>query len=290
MALNNLYDGLDTQITQNNKTKSTKQRFKYLVVLDFEATCARNTRINPQEIIEWPAMIIDTRTNKISDKIFHFYIRPKHKPKLTAFCTELTGITQQLLDKVGSRNTIESVTEQWNKWCYHNDLLPMSEHEPNACIVTCGDWDLKTMWTQQLKVSDCTAASLFYAWINIKHVFRQNTDYYTRQSNIYRQGGLNMMSMLSYLNIKHKGRHHSGIDDVRNICKIVQRLLKDGVSFDYTTKQFGKRRIWADIHIKSNFSRLEQKETKQKGDTTDVVDLTANVVDLTNNDDEMKKN
>jgi inhibitor of KinA sporulation pathway (predicted exonuclease) len=35
-----------------------------------------------------------------------------------------------------------------------------------------------------------------------------------------------MMEMLEVLNIKHEGKHHSGIDDVRNICSICIELIK----------------------------------------------------------------
>jgi inhibitor of KinA sporulation pathway (predicted exonuclease) len=35
-----------------------------------------------------------------------------------------------------------------------------------------------------------------------------------------------MMEMLEVLNIKHEGKHHSGIDDVRNICSICIQLIK----------------------------------------------------------------
>lgn len=34
-----------------------------------------------------------------------------------------------------------------------------------------------------------------------------------------------MMGMLKGLNIAHEGRHHSGIDDVRNICNVCIGLL-----------------------------------------------------------------
>ena len=32
--------------------------------------------------------------------------------------------------------------------------------------------------------------------------------------------------MLEVLNIKHEGKHHSGIDDVKNICNICIELIK----------------------------------------------------------------
>lgn len=41
-----------------------------------------------------------------------------------------------------------------------------------------------------------------------------------------------MMEMLKVLNIEHEGRHHSGIDDVSNICSICVRLAdKYGATF-----------------------------------------------------------
>ena len=50
---------------EKQNESNTSQRFKYLVVLDFEATCQKSGRISPQEIIEWPAIIIDTTTFEI---------------------------------------------------------------------------------------------------------------------------------------------------------------------------------------------------------------------------------
>ena len=32
------------------------QQFDYFLVLDFEATCERDTRLNPQEVIEFPCL------------------------------------------------------------------------------------------------------------------------------------------------------------------------------------------------------------------------------------------
>lgn len=39
--------------------------------------------------------------------------------------------------------------------------------------------------------------------------------------------------MLSALKIQHEGKHHSGIDDVRNICKVCIGLINNlGVKFN----------------------------------------------------------
>lgn len=37
-----------------------------------------------------------------------------------------------------------------------------------------------------------------------------------------------MVGMLEYLGIKLEGRHHSGIDDTKNIAKILLRIISDG--------------------------------------------------------------
>lgn len=39
-------------------------------------------------------------------------------------------------------------------------------------------------------------------------------------------GSMGMMGMLKGLDIPHEGRHHSGIDDVRNICQVCLGLMK----------------------------------------------------------------
>lgn len=64
---------------------------KHLLVLDFEATCGDSVSCN--EIIEFPTLVYDLKEDKVQ-ATFHEYVRPVIHPTLTAFCTDLTGITQ----------------------------------------------------------------------------------------------------------------------------------------------------------------------------------------------------
>ena len=73
------------------------QDFDFFVVVDFEATCVKDARIFPQEIIEFPAVLVDGATGRI-ESAFRRYVRPKHHPVLTQFCRELTGIRQEDVD------------------------------------------------------------------------------------------------------------------------------------------------------------------------------------------------
>ena len=55
-------------------------------------------------------------------------------------------------------------------------------------------------------------------YINIKQAF----------SSLYHARASGMPGMLNALQIPLSGRHHSGIDDCRNITKILVRMIKDG--------------------------------------------------------------
>ena len=72
--------------------QTSVQPFDYILVLDFEATCDQGG-LKPPEIIEFPTVLLNTRTLKIEDE-FHYYIKPKVNPILRPFCIELTGIQQ----------------------------------------------------------------------------------------------------------------------------------------------------------------------------------------------------
>ena len=65
----------------------------------------------------------------------------------------------------------------------------------------------------------------FQRWINIKKEFK-------RCYKIFPGG---MTDMLSYLKIPLVGRHHSGIDDTRNIASVLIRMIQDGFVFLPTT-------------------------------------------------------
>ena len=53
---------------------SPAQKFKYFLVLDFEAQCKSGEKIQPQEIIEFPCLMIDSENFQILHT-FHQYIK-----------------------------------------------------------------------------------------------------------------------------------------------------------------------------------------------------------------------
>ncbi|GAC99418.1 hypothetical protein PHSY_007019 [Pseudozyma hubeiensis SY62] len=88
--------------------------FDTFLVLDVEATCEATRKYRnlqhgyetgcfqyPNEIIEFPVVLL--RWNEDSHQldtvdVFHSYVRPTFRPRLTKFCRDLTGVTQSQVD------------------------------------------------------------------------------------------------------------------------------------------------------------------------------------------------
>ena len=72
--------------------------FRYLCVLDVEATCDRSNKGWAHEIIELPIVLVDLHTLTVVNE-FRSFVRPTVDTTLTDFCTELTGIGQRSVDE-----------------------------------------------------------------------------------------------------------------------------------------------------------------------------------------------
>eukprot|EP01100_Stratorugosa_tubuloviscum_P001998 TRINITY_DN145_c0_g2_i1.p1 TRINITY_DN145_c0_g2~~TRINITY_DN145_c0_g2_i1.p1 ORF type:complete len:260 (-),score=113.91 TRINITY_DN145_c0_g2_i1:169-948(-) len=208
-------------------TSNLIQPFKYLIVIDYEATCDENRGFGPQEIIEFPAILIDTNEKKIISE-FHSYCKPIRNPILTDFCKQLTGIQQHQVENAPIFN---EVFESFEKWLIELGLLDpqqssqQSSQQFEFAIIHCGDWDSRTMMPLQLSLTNIPTPSYFNRWINVKKHY----------SNFTSKPPTGMVGMLNQLKLPLVGRHHSGIDDSRNITAIVIHLLSNGVCFDITT-------------------------------------------------------
>ncbi|XP_056682543.1 uncharacterized protein [Spinacia oleracea] len=53
----------------------------------------KETNSHPQEIIEFPSVVVNSRTGQLED-CFQMYVRPTHHNLLSDFCKSLTGGVQ----------------------------------------------------------------------------------------------------------------------------------------------------------------------------------------------------
>ncbi|KAL2944419.1 hypothetical protein RDABS01_032766 [Bienertia sinuspersici] len=90
----------------------------------------------------------------------------------------------------------------------------------------CGNWDIKTKIPQQCQVCCIQIPPYFMEWINLKDIY---LNFYNRR--------VGMKTMLNELNIPLLGSHHLGIDDTKNISRVVQRMLADGALLQITARR-----------------------------------------------------
>lgn len=90
---NHYHYSLLNMFPQNYQYDYRFQDFQYFVVIDFEATCDKEKNPHPQEIIEFPSVIVSSTTGQL-EACFQTYVRPTCNQLLSDFCKDLTGIQQ----------------------------------------------------------------------------------------------------------------------------------------------------------------------------------------------------
>jgi inhibitor of KinA sporulation pathway (predicted exonuclease) len=190
----------------------------YICILDFEATCEDGS--SSHEVIEFPSILWkisedETELEYISE--IQMFCKPKNNPKVSKFCHKLTGITQKQVDDGISFKEALKAHELWLR-----EKIPNFDKEytdNNILIMTCGHWDMSTMAPQEYKTYDIKKPhGVYLKYMNIKVDF----------DKFYKKKVGGMAKMLTYLGLPLIGRHHSGIDDCRNISKILDTMLENG--------------------------------------------------------------
>lgn len=202
---------------------SQGQLFKYLIVIDFESTCWQDGKFRTQEIIEFPAVLLNTISGEIESE-FHHYVQPQEQPVLSSFCTELTGIRQSQVDEgIPISLCLKKFTHWLDRLCSQKGVVCHGSatdngRTVNATFVTWSDWDLGVCLQNECKRKQLMKPVQLNTWIDLRATYRK---FYDRKPN-----GLN--GALQDLGIEFQGREHSGVDDARNTAKLAFRMIKDG--------------------------------------------------------------
>jgi len=176
-----------------------------LIVVDLEATCWNTSRLrNHMEIIEIGAVRLDASLTIVDE--FACFVRPVVEPKLSQFCTALTTIRQADVD---GADMYPAVFTRFLEWIGAGPYR----------LCSWGFFDVG-----QFRL-DCTRFGLVFPeqfesdHLNIKQVFADR--------KCVRRCG--MAAALDLLGLPLAGTHHRGIDDARNIARIVQETLPNVV-------------------------------------------------------------
>ncbi|KAJ0989394.1 hypothetical protein J5N97_007750 [Dioscorea zingiberensis] len=212
---------LDLQVNASELDNLSSQNFDYFLVLDLEGKV---------EILEFPVVMINAKNMEFVD-LFHRFVKPVEMSE-KRISEYIEGKYGKLgVDRVwhDTATPFKDVLREFQIWM-ENHLLWGKEPGGSlhrAAFVTCGNWDLKTKVPQQLKVSKIKPPRYFMEWINLKDIYL----------NFYRRRATGMMTMMRELDIPLLGSHHLGIDDAKNIARVLQRMLADGAVLQITAKR-----------------------------------------------------
>ncbi len=183
-----------------------------ILVIDLEATCWKEQperqRLN-SEIIEIGGAVLSTDSLEITDTL-DLYCWPLTNPngEMTEFCTELTGITEDHLEKEG-RPFIDQC-QSLQRYCLENGI---------STWASWGNYD-RAMFVDQcvdLEVS----YPLPFNHINIKILEAMVCG---------RRGGKGTARALRGWGLEFEGRQHNGLVDAINTAKLFARILSRGRS------------------------------------------------------------
>jgi 3'-5' exoribonuclease 1 len=180
-------------------------RYTHILVVDLEATCCDRQTIprHQMETIEIGAVMVDLETLSIVDE-FQTFIKPRRHPILTDFCLQLTSISQAQVD---TAPTFPAAIELWQPWLRQFD---------RTIFASWGDYDRKQLQQDSQHHHIDLPYPVSSNHINLKQIFS------TTQGLNKRYG---MAQALNLVSIELTGTHHRGIDDARNISKLLPYIL-----------------------------------------------------------------
>ena len=174
----------------------------YFLVIDLEATCDEEKRIRDRdmEIIEIGSVLVDAET-LLPVAEHQTFVKPVRHPVLTEFCKKLTTITQaDVQNAPGFPEAIASLT----RFIDGRDVL----------FCSWGDYDRRQF--EQDARRHGVSLPFGGKHLNVKKQFS------TQLGEEMRYG---MAGALRRVGLPLQGTHHRGIDDARNIARLLPWVL-----------------------------------------------------------------
>lgn len=185
------------------------KRVNFLLI-DLECTCNDDPPLprEEMEIIEIGAVVVSLTGNALElmeDQ--QIYVQPQWNKSLTPFCTNLTGIQQQQLDQA---LPLEESIKLLDSWIIKNN------------VTAWGSWGKfdQRHFSSETKLKNLRNPFDSYQHINIKQLFARKRGHKVGLARAVQISGL-----------EFQGRHHSGLDDARNIAQLLDNdeLLREAV-------------------------------------------------------------
>eukprot|EP00048_Salpingoeca_helianthica_P016608 m.233252 g.233252 ORF g.233252 m.233252 type:complete len:356 (+) comp19037_c0_seq1:52-1119(+) len=213
---------------------------EWVVVLDFEATCwasEAEKRGHTQEIIEFPAVLVSLARRAVVAE-FHSYVRPTVDRDLSAFCRQLTGISQDTIDE---SPTLAVVLPRFVTWVEQQQRMHkfiLGGPDATVLFATWTSWDLGVCLPTECRWRGLPTPPWLNTWADLKTLFHRH--YQSADGEKKEVCGL--AEALKRLGLQFEGREHSGIEDARNTAMLVCRMVSDRAPLRATTTLKAKRK------------------------------------------------
>ena len=182
------------------------------VAVDLEATCwapdedpaLAADQWNECETIEIGAVRIDPVDRTMGDA-FRAVIRPRRHPRLSAFCTRLTGLEQAEVDAAPPFPEVYAAFLDWLGGDANLTLASWGAWDDRQLRRDAARWDL-----EEPRWKGC----------NVKRLFARST----RGTRAPRGGWMGLGAAVAHLGGTFLGTPHRALDDARNVAWILSRL------------------------------------------------------------------
>ncbi|KAK8603070.1 hypothetical protein V6N13_085267 [Hibiscus sabdariffa] len=203
----------DLQVNPTHIKNKCSQDMDYLLVIDLEGKV---------EILEFPVLLMDAKSMRFVDFFHRFdsfvfalqFVRPTKMSEL-AINRYIEGKYGEIgVDRVwhDTAAPFTEVIQQFEAWLSEHDLW---EKEKGGCLTR------------------AAFVTCFESIIHGRYLFLDMiSDAFNM--NIRARG---MMSMMKQLEIPSLGCHHLGIDDSKNIARVLQHMLADGALMQITARR-----------------------------------------------------
>lgn len=178
--------------------EETKAAMPNILVVDLEATCDDNASSFDMETIEVGAVWVAS-DGAVLDS-FQAFARPVVNPRLTPFCSKLTGIHQADVDRA---QAFPAVAEALRAFVARH-------RQPDATWASWGEWDRRQLELDSVRHGITQPIDLPH--VNVKRVF-------TRVRRIGKEVG--MAKACELVGLRLEGTHHRALDDALNVAKLL---------------------------------------------------------------------
>lgn len=135
---------------------------------------------------EFPAVLLNLQS-RVIEADFHTFVRPTEQPKLSEFCKNYTGISQDDVDNAPTLNEVIRMFHDWiNSFRTSKGIALMDDtkRKQNTAFITWTDFDLGIYLPTESARKNIKLPPYFSKWIDLRDYYTVSIANYTNNTYI----------------------------------------------------------------------------------------------------------